>query len=510
MPSSEHKKACFWAVTNALLAYALIYFIAIHLLVALKWETTGPDPDQLDVQIVNPPRHEIDAGFGGGSAADRIPAATELLQDMLSQSKQSKEKSVEAAQDLLEEFQTALLRWVKIDSSDAFLEDGSEFNETLALGDLLQLQSLSEIKDHHDIKASSKTITEELEVLMDQKGKVRWSDVQALLSPSDGKSFPPKEKLTADELVESLCLAPVPPEDKDEDTASTIAAKEEAATMSGIELQQQMQKLALYANEDDLEVHFSTIESILDHRSSAPQERLQNNTEVKASLQRSRETISAAMADANDIVENTVDELSGKVAVAASDDDDDDDELGDDTAEAEDAAIKSRKKASGCNAADVDAITDLITAGLDALARHQDLRGELLKALQKLDAASAENLILDADFRMDPDLPMLPIPTDGVTVQRILDSPMLPHLAKGMDRLLDIIGGYNDSLDKYLDHLQESFVDTHNPDASSLGKAFVSSLLVKSGHQTIPIPPKVLQILQQSRGGRAVLASLSY
>ena len=487
MPS-ERSKACAYAALQALGYYAAIYFVSLHFLVAWKWNTTGPDLDQLVVEIVNPLPHEVLGITNSNKNLSGVPTpetVDELLQDI--QQARTPTTNSKEAQALLDDFHETLAKWKKADSAGAsFLPEGSQSDQELELSNLLQQTSLAEMKDSHQVTSRMKTIVEELERLVDQKGGVRWSDIQDLLSPEE--EFPSKEKLSADELEDMLCLLPVPPEDEaaleDETNSDPMTAESGDGHL-------QLQNISLYATEDDLEVHFSIIESVLDHRLTNPLERLQNTPEVSAQLEKCRKTLLEAMVNANGIVDNTVEEVSEARAKSSS------------------VARQAREKASaGCNTVHSDDVMDLVNAGLNALARHQDLRTELLRVLNELDAASAENLILDAVFKTEPAIPSLPFPRE-LMVQRLVDTPLLPNLGMWLDRLLDFIGGYNDSLDHYVDQLQERLVDIHNKDASSLGKVFASTLLVRSGHLRIPIPEPVQKILQQTSGGRAVLASIS-
>ena len=495
--ANEITKAAGMAALYTLAFNMVCLFLYVHYFVALKWQTTLPTPDQILEVVVNPSPDEIALLVGSSSSSSSnltgvptLESVDELLQDIMQAQSNNQESDavIEKVRDLLDDWNKGLAKWSDsdLDPNASFLSDGSLQSSSMMdlTKELLQQVSLSEAKDTQDFSARMKAIDDELEILLQRRLVVSWADIHDTLLLAATSSFPSKEKWSAAALEDMLCLAPVPPDDigdDQDDTPATVQGDDDNNDGT-------MKDRSLYANEDDLEVHWSVIESILDQRTTKPHERLQDNTELQTLMQESRKTIKGAFADADGIVENMVRE----------------------TVEGTGATSTSSSSSSGCqDAADSSMILDLVNAGLNALARHQDLRTELLRGLAELDADRAEHLILDADFKMEPYLPTLPYPQE-LSAQRVLvDTPLLPHLAAGLDKILDIVGGYNDSLDHYVDQLQERLVDVHSPEKSSLGKVFASTLLVRSGHLHIPIPEPVQNILKQSSGGRAILASVA-
>ena len=491
--ANERAKAAGMGALQSLGCYFILYFIYVHLFVALKWNSTLPTRDQFKVVIVNP--SVDDTSYK--SSSRNLESADKLLQDIMqAQVKEENDATIEDVRDLLDQWKKQLSKWSDRDKDPnaSFLSNGTiKFSSSMMdlTKELLQQTSLSEGKDTNDFTLRMKAIDDELETLLQRRMVVSWAEIHEILGTADDESFPSKEKWSADALEEMLCLSPVvPPDDEnaigDGDRTSATVKGDDDDTSDGVRT---VKDRSLYASEDDLEVHWSDIEAVLNSRMSNPQERFQNSAEVMALMQESRKTLKGAFADADGIVENMISEsIEG----------------------ADDKPASSSSTSSGCHdAADASIILDLVNAGLNALARNQDLRTELLRGLAELDAASAENLILDADFKMEPFLPTIPYPQE-MSAQRVLvDTPLLPHLAAGLDKILDIVGGYNDSLDHYVDQLQERLVDVSNEEKSSLGKVFASTLLVQSGHVRIPIPEPVQKILQQSNRGRAILASVA-
>jgi len=126
---------------------------------------------------------------------------------------------------------------------------------------------------------------------------------------------------------------------------------------------------------------------------------------------------------------------------------------------------------------DIEFVTALVDAGLKALSVNDDVRDTLRKkTLQFHPQISEDELILDAD------LPLLSPTKDLVTTVNLrsaIDSPLLNEAVGWIDRLVDLVGGYNDKLDQYLDHL----TNTHQ--SNSVGEVVVEQLLQWAGLVTL-------------------------
>jgi hypothetical protein len=125
---------------------------------------------------------------------------------------------------------------------------------------------------------------------------------------------------------------------------------------------------------------------------------------------------------------------------------------------------------------------------------NSDVRDALRTTALELDPQLKEDdLILDAD---------LPVPkpqtgdnTTVINLRSVIDSPLAMKSVEWIDRLVDLIGGYNDKLDQYLDSLLSH-------ESASVGEFIVERLLHKAGLVDIDIkqygdklkvPPSVQQ-----------------
>ena len=117
----------------------------------------------------------------------------------------------------------------------------------------------------------------------------------------------------------------------------------------------------------------------------------------------------------------------------------------------------------------------MVDAGLKALVLNSDVRDALRTTALELDPQLKEDdLILDAD---------LPVPKpqimndDNMTVinlRSVIDSPLAMKSIEWIDQLVDLIGGYNDKLDQYLDSLLSH-------ESASVGEFIVERILHKAG-----------------------------
>jgi hypothetical protein len=129
----------------------------------------------------------------------------------------------------------------------------------------------------------------------------------------------------------------------------------------------------------------------------------------------------------------------------------------------------------------------MVEEGLLALHRHADLRTVLQQKVLELDPSSADSIILDADFpMMQPTIP----DRDTINLRRLLDTPLLTKTADWIDQLVEICGGYNDTLDQLLDSLAGR---------ESVGETLVRRLLKELGRVEIPHPKMITQKLHKRK-----------
>ena len=163
-------------------------------------------------------------------------------------------------------------------------------------------------------------------------------------------------------------------------------------------------------------------------------------------------------------------------AVSAAADKDDDD-----AASEESASSKQQQCASE------EQILELIEVGLTSIYRQDDLRRALTNTVRQMDPSVAQELILDADLPLAAPTP--PEPSDTVNLAHVIDTPALQALKGVIDKVVDVSGGYSETLDRYLD----SVVGHKNDEG--VGHMAVSSLLQKASKINLPHPQKIVQKL---------------
>jgi hypothetical protein len=130
---------------------------------------------------------------------------------------------------------------------------------------------------------------------------------------------------------------------------------------------------------------------------------------------------------------------------------------------------------------DEEQLMGLIDEGLLALLRRADLRDVLQRKVLELDP-SAESVILDADFPMMQQR----IPErKSINLRRVLDTSLLVETIAWVDQLVEMIGGYNDRFDQFLDSMASG--------RESVGEIVVRRLLEESGRVEIPHPKKIIE-----------------
>jgi len=154
------------------------------------------------------------------------------------------------------------------------------------------------------------------------------------------------------------------------------------------------------------------------------------------------------------------------------------------------SSSSSSSGGADCLESPQDRILPWLEAGLEAIYRHQDLRGALLQALQR-DGVDTTHIILDADL---PRSSRQTAPQRGGTVnlRQVLDTPTLHQGSVVVDRLLDGISGHYDALDDLLDKWVYARVSGDDDDDRAVGRALVASLLRAAGKVEVPVPPSLL------------------
>lgn len=147
---------------------------------------------------------------------------------------------------------------------------------------------------------------------------------------------------------------------------------------------------------------------------------------------------------------------------------------------AEGASSKDSDENDNC--LDEDIVLDLLEGALDAITQNIDLRNHLRRRAMELDP-TAKSIILDADL---PEVrPFVPEPAT-LQLSRILDKPLLFEVIEWIDKLVEAVGGYNDSLDTYLDMVAGS-------SRASIGELVVEEILKKADGVEIPNPKLTIE-----------------
>jgi hypothetical protein len=117
----------------------------------------------------------------------------------------------------------------------------------------------------------------------------------------------------------------------------------------------------------------------------------------------------------------------------------------------------------------------LVSAGLNAQIAQADVQQALRKSISRYDPGmSVEEIILDADLGSNDRSGFGPI-EKTINLRSTIDSPLLMKSIDWIDALVEVIGGYSDELDQYVDSL------TVLHGTTSVGEIMVESILEKAG-----------------------------
>ncbi|CAJ1942828.1 unnamed protein product [Cylindrotheca closterium] len=131
---------------------------------------------------------------------------------------------------------------------------------------------------------------------------------------------------------------------------------------------------------------------------------------------------------------------------------------------------------------DEEMVLDLLEGALDGMSQNIDLRNYLRRRAMELDP-SAKSIILDADL---PEIrPFVPEPKT-LQLSRVLDKPILFEVVDWIDKLVEAVGGYNDSVDNYLDSVAGS-------SRASIGELVMEEVLKKADGVEIPNPKPTIE-----------------
>jgi len=129
--------------------------------------------------------------------------------------------------------------------------------------------------------------------------------------------------------------------------------------------------------------------------------------------------------------------------------------------------------------------TEWLEAGIDAFYRGKDERQAILRAMVS-SGRDVSSVILDANI---PDETREPTP-QLTNMRQLVDGPLVTEVAGLINKGIDLVGGYIDPLDQWLDEKAKT-----NPD---LGKAAVATFMRQMGEIGIPsLPEPVRKVLKR-------------
>ena len=121
-------------------------------------------------------------------------------------------------------------------------------------------------------------------------------------------------------------------------------------------------------------------------------------------------------------------------------------------------------------------LVEMMDEGLLALHKRADLRSVLIQKVAEL-VPTAKEVILDMDLPMPQ--PKRGVEKEKINLRNVLDSQLLEKASTWVDKLVELCGGYHDSLDQYFDSIAGD---------RSVGRSIVSKLLREAGKVDIPLP----------------------
>lgn len=135
-------------------------------------------------------------------------------------------------------------------------------------------------------------------------------------------------------------------------------------------------------------------------------------------------------------------------------------------------ATKTATASSSSCDVNLDMVTALVDAGLKAMAAQKSVRDALQETLQQFDPST--EIILDADLPPAAASSALAGAAGEaiINLRDAIESPLLIKSIDWIDDLVDLVGGYSDKLDQYLDSVANR---------NSVGEVVVETLLKKAG-----------------------------
>jgi len=330
------------------------------------------------------------------------------------------------------------------------LSDGTRHSPILGkalsrVSDLTELQPADELHDHFDsifqgldslllLRLDDSNDDDDNDNYDAVMNDVSWSQFTRMLR----KEYPAKENKKG-QNPESICRAlGGDDDDDDEDDDDDLSPPENAVTQK--ELDDRMQALESMLeksyDEHDVPLIFETSRRKMEAHVASLVEQWAANVQQYA-----QDTIVAELSPILDPGSQKQKRASTAAYEQGYDDEGNDDD--DDEEEEEDEGHCIR----------LEQVESLLEAGLRAVERKQDLRRSLLTAMA-MEGIDTSRVILDAvlEDNDDDDGQGSPTREMDITWRQVLDRPLTKVVAQSwLPFVVDVIGGYNDSLDSWLD-----------------------------------------------------------
>jgi hypothetical protein len=407
---------------RAAMAWIVVYVILFFLLLGYKWQAKDYYQTEYELKLAKA-QQQICNTTAGPWWVVQGTMMDEAMTGIreLTKLQDAELKTITQRQYLLQEMKQRL---EQLDLGAGIPEKEAKAQQLSgSLDTLLQRAALAEIPSSTVLNHLFGQAIADLKQVLRSAETFDWATVQAQLSAE----FPPKQPSVAEGGVALECRT----------------ASEESSIPSEA------------ARQSDLDEQVEAIEALLEKRVSV-------NVDEGLPGILSPQVFSSLESSARQRVHNTL-----RVIIRTA------------TAGKPKASRSSRSSDSSC--LESEDVLEIVEEGLLALQQNANLRNVLRKKAIELDP-STTSISLDADLP----LPTPKIPRRETTnLGRFLDTPLVLQLARGIDHLIELGGGYNDQLDHWLDSVAGG--------RESIGEMVVRQLLEESGKIEIPNFQKVLE-----------------
>lgn len=472
------------AAGKGLAFWICIHLLLTHILIALKWDATNQTIEQQNESIVA--EHDMYSLY----QEEKIQQIKQQIQNAIDESKKQLDElehertTMKASLQELSKVQDQFTQLYEINTKNQ-----KKAPEMLKLKQLLQIETLSDLRSASQFTKYVTAATKEIENQLLQ-GKhsaelVDWKAYTALFSTMPSK----KQRVTGEG-----------------NNDQTVSSESEASTCT-VDFDTTSSSTAVYATLTDIQ---NAIESIHKHLESLFLNIEDNNSSgglvlllSKAGREALENTIASFVTDAlTKINDNKVQGYFDNTLHI------------DDTRNVEECLTHQD-------------VIPWLEAGLDALYTNRDVRTALFQTMAE-HGVDTSRLISPISMSEDDEykyantpwlhynrlaaLVSAPTNPSSLNVRQLLDVPAIHFFASYLDAIFDVVSGYHDGIDDFIDKYILSKIPKHlinEPDMIS--KAFLQFLFNVTGPINIPIPDKIRNsniIINMNNKNKAGLLSL--